>query len=171
MTMLDRLQKAFAATVAAAVRSLPYAGEYRYSVRSCSWENQTLDVDPLDSGQPAHLAVPMHTPGIRLDIAPGTEILLGYKSMSPERPYVACFGNSPGSVLRADLLGGTHRIPQGEDFCSAIADALTPMLTHTLGNTGAPITFGPTWSIPVTGGKDLFVQQLALKLSTTVRTS
>lgn len=115
--MMDRLQAWFAACVREAVKSLPYAGEYRYSVVACDFNAQTLDVKPLDSApmpsgvypqaQPNHLKVPMRTPGLRLDVAPGSEVLIGYAGMDPTRPEVRCYSQQPGAILRVEILGGT----------------------------------------------------------------
>lgn len=105
--MIDRLQAWFAACVREAVKSMPYAGEYRYSVSACDFAAQTLDVKPLDAGQPNHLKVPMRTPGMRLDVAPGSEVLIGYAGMDPTRPEVRCYSQQPGAILRVELLGGT----------------------------------------------------------------
>lgn len=108
--MMDRLQAWFAACVREAVKSLPYAGEYRYSVSACDFAAQTLDVKPLDPGQPNHLKVPMRTPGMRLDVAPGSEVLIGYAAMDPTRPEVRCYSQQPGAILKVELLGGTTPI-------------------------------------------------------------
>lgn len=107
---MDRLQAWFAACVREAVKSLPYAGEYRYSVSACDFAAQTLDVKPLDPGQPNHLKVPMRTPGMRLDVAPGSEVLIGYAAMDPTRPEVRCYSQQPGAILKVELLGGTTPI-------------------------------------------------------------
>lgn len=104
--MIDRLQAWFAACVREAVKSLPYAGEYRYSVVACDFNAQTLDVKPLDPGQPNHLKVPMRTPGMRLDVAPGSEVLIGYAGMDPTRPEVRAYSQQPGAILKVELLGG-----------------------------------------------------------------
>jgi hypothetical protein len=114
--MMDRLQAWFTACVAKAVEQLPYAGEYRYSVVSCDFAAQTLDLraldrgdpdDDNDMGQPDLIRVPMRTPGIRLDVAPGAEVLVGYASMKATRPEVRAYDTRPGTILRAELLGGT----------------------------------------------------------------
>jgi hypothetical protein len=105
--MIDRLQAWFSACVREAVKSLPYAGEYRYSVVACDFAAQTLDVRALDAGQPNLLKVPMRTPGIRLDVAPGAEVLIGYAGLDATRPEVRAYSQAPGAVLRAELLGGT----------------------------------------------------------------
>ena len=104
---MDRLKQWFTACVAKAVESLPYAGRYRYSVVSCDFAAQTLDLSPLDPKQPALSRVPMRTPGLRLDIAPGTQVLVGYAAMNPTLPEVTSFGNDPASVLRVEILGLT----------------------------------------------------------------
>ena len=108
--MMDRLQAWFAACVREAVKSLPYAAEYRYSVVACDFAAQTLDVKALDAGQPNHLRVPMRTPGMRLDVAPGAEVLIGYAGLDPTRPEVRCYSQQPGAILRVELLGGTTPI-------------------------------------------------------------
>lgn len=102
---MDRLKAWFAACVAKAVESLPYAGRYRYSVVSCDFDAQTLDLYPLDKGQPSLSKVPMRTPGLKLDIAQGTEVLVGYAGMRPTGAEVTSFGNDPASVLRVEILG------------------------------------------------------------------
>lgn len=104
---MDRLRDWFAACVRAAVASLPYAGRYRYSVDSCNFAAQTLDLSPLDPSQPALDGVPMRTPGLRIDVAPGTEVLVGYAGMDPTRPEVTSFGNDPASITRVEILGRT----------------------------------------------------------------
>lgn len=104
---MDRLKQWFSACVAKAVESLPYAGRYRYSVVSCNFAAQTLELLPLDPKQPALSDVPMRTPGLRLDIAPGTQVLVGYAAMNPTLPEVTTFGNDPASVLRVEILGLT----------------------------------------------------------------
>lgn len=103
----DRLQAWFTTCVREAVKSLPYAGEYRYSVVSCDFSAQTLDVKALDAGQPNHTRVPMRAPGMRLDVAPGAEVLIGYAGLDPTRPEVRCYSQQPGAILRVELLGGT----------------------------------------------------------------
>lgn len=105
--MIDRLQAWFSACVREAVKSLPYAGEYRYSVVSCDFAAQTLDAKPLDPGQPNHTRVPMRAPGMRLDVAPGSEVLIGYAALDPTRPEVRAYSQQPGAILRVELLGGT----------------------------------------------------------------
>jgi len=108
--MMGRLAESFARAVGAVLQQFPYAGAYRYTVVSCNWGQQTLNLRPLESDQPALEGVRMRVPGIRLDIAPGTEVLVRYESLDATRPFVADFGTSPSSVLRADLLGGTTPI-------------------------------------------------------------
>jgi len=105
--MMDRLRAWFEACVKEAVKSLPYAGEYRYSVVSCDFAAQTLDCKALDAGQPNHTKVPMRAPGMRLDVAPGAEVLIGYAGLDPTRPEVRCYSQRPGDILRVELLGGT----------------------------------------------------------------
>lgn len=105
--MMERLKEWFSACVREAVKALPYAGEYRYSVVSCDFAAQTVDVKPLDVGQPNHLRVPMRTPGMRLDVAPGSEVLIGYAGLDPTRPEVRCYSQQPGAIVRVELLGGT----------------------------------------------------------------
>jgi hypothetical protein len=102
---MDRLKAWFSACVAKAVESLPYAGRYRYSVVSCDFDAQTLDLYPLDKGQPPLSKVPMRTPGLKLDIAQGTEVLVGYAGMRPTGAEVTSFGNDPASVLKVEILG------------------------------------------------------------------
>lgn len=119
--MMDRLQAWFSACVREAVKSLPYAGEYRYSVVSCDFAAQTLDVKALDAGQPNHTRVPMRTPGMRLDVAPGAEVLIGYAGLDPTRPEVRCYSQQPGAILRVELLGGTTPVAlQGMAIQAAI---------------------------------------------------
>jgi hypothetical protein len=105
--MIDRLQAWFSACVREAVKSLPYAGEYRYSVVSCDFAGQTLDCKALDAGQPSLTRVPMRAPGMRLDVAPGAEVLIGYAGLDGTRPEVRCYSQQPGAILRVELLGGT----------------------------------------------------------------
>jgi hypothetical protein len=151
-----RLQVAFARAVAA-VTDWVWAGSYRYSVASCDWDAQTLELRPLSGSHPPLSGVRMRSPGLRLDIAPGTEVLVRYESLDPTRPYVADYGTAPGSVLRVDILGGVVPVAlQGMAVQVTLSGAQVASL-GLLGNLGAPISPppGPTSVIvdgTITGG-------------------
>lgn len=115
---MDRVKAWFEACVRAAVARLPYAGVYRYSVVSCDFAAQTLDLAALDEGQPNHTRVPIRAPGLRLDIAPGSEVGLGYFALDPRRPYVATFPQDPTAILRVEIIGATARNAREGDSVS-----------------------------------------------------
>lgn len=159
--MMDRLQAWFAACVREAVKSLPYAGEYRYSVVACDFNAQTLDVKPLDSApmppgvypqaQPNHLKVPMRTPGLRLDVAPGSEVLIGYAGMDPTRPEVRAYSQQPGAILRVEILGGTTPVAlQGMAIQISAGQFAAAVPVANLG-TGA-VTISNSMQGTITGG-------------------
>lgn len=111
---MDRLKAWFISCVQKAVERLPFAGRYRYSVVSCDFDAQTLDLSPLDPGQPSMTKVPMRTPGLMIDLAPGAEVLVGYAGMNRTLPEVTSFTNDPTAILRVKILGqGTPVALQG----------------------------------------------------------
>lgn len=113
---MDRLKDWFVSCVRAAIASLPFAGTYRYSVVSCDFAAQTLDLAALDNGQPDLTKVAMRVPGLRLEIASGTEVGVSYFGLDPQRPYVAVFGQDPASVTRIEIVGATSPVVRRSDM-------------------------------------------------------
>jgi hypothetical protein len=88
----------------------------------------------------------MRVPGIRLDIAPGTEVLVRYESLDSTRPFVADFGTNPASVLRAEVMGGTTPVA-----LQGMAVQVTIQPTSISCTNGTVTVSGPPNPVVVTG--------------------
>lgn len=106
----SRLQAYFSACVRKVTERVNWAGVYRYSVVSCDFANQTLSANPLTSGVPSLTAIPMSVPGVRLDVAPGAVVYVGFAELNPTLPYVASYPQDPAAILRMEFRGGTTGI-------------------------------------------------------------
>lgn len=82
-----------------AVSCLPYAGRYQYSVVSCNTSAQTISARSLSPAMPDLTDIPMATPGLFLDVPTGTLVTIGFRSMSPTRPYVESYGSGGSSTV------------------------------------------------------------------------
>lgn len=153
--MMGRLAESFAKAVGAVLQKFPYAGAYRYTVVSCNFAQQTLNLRPLESDQSPLDDVRMRVPGIRLDIAPGTEVLVRYESLDSTRPFVADFGTNPASVLRAEVMGGTTPVAlQGMTVQVTIQPGTIATAGTSTNQTGPPAPLVVTGTI--TGGSATF---------------
>lgn len=76
-----------------AVSCLPYAGEYEYSVVACNKLTQTVSARSLSPAMPDLTNVPLMSPGLALELPPGTQIRIGFAGMKPTRPYVSGYAS------------------------------------------------------------------------------
>jgi hypothetical protein len=103
----SRLSEPFKRAVEAALPSAQYAGVWRYSVVSCDFENQTISATPFNPTMPAHTAIPMAIPGIKLNIAPNATVMIGFAECNPTLPFVAQYPQDPTAIITMQLRGGT----------------------------------------------------------------
>jgi hypothetical protein len=85
---LDRLNVWFDRLVNQVTQRLVYAGTFPYVVVSCNALAQTVNVASLTAQQPPLTDVPLRSPGVVLDLLPGTQVRVGYDSLSDGMPYV-----------------------------------------------------------------------------------
>ena len=144
--MDSRLTEPFRAAVERVTPGIRFAGTWRYSVVSCNFLAQTISASPLNPDMPPLSSVPMAIPGIKLDIAPGAVVLVGFAENDPTLPYVAQYPQDPAQVLRMALLGGLVPVAlQGMAVSVTI-----PASSLTLAVSGSSAT-GPTSPLSVTG--------------------
>ncbi len=93
MDALNRLTVAFAALVEQAVAKLQNALTTSYSVVSCDPFRQVVQVRSLDPGVSDLVELPLATPGLIMNLPPGTIVRVGYSS---GQPYVS--GYSSGAI-------------------------------------------------------------------------
>ncbi len=93
MDPLNRLTIAFAALVEQAVAKLQNALTTSYSVVTCDPFRQVVQVRSLDSDVSDLIELPLTTPGLIMNLPPGTIVRVGYSS---GQPYVS--GYSSGGV-------------------------------------------------------------------------
>lgn len=98
--------KYFTQLVKKAVSSLPYAGNYPYTVVSCNPLQQTLEARSLQRNMPDLTGVPLSAPGLAMNPPPGTEIRIGFSGMDPTKPYVASYGSGGMSPVVPDSGSG-----------------------------------------------------------------
>jgi len=144
--MGDRLAEPFRRAVER-VNPVTYAGAWRYSVVSCDFDSQTIDALPLAATEmPPVTACPMRVPGLKLDIAPGSIVLIGFAENSPTMPYVAQYPQDPAEILRVHILGETARNAREGDTVRVTI----PSGSLTLAVSGASAT-GPSAPLDITG--------------------
>lgn len=97
---MDRLIEFFNQLVRKACAGLPYAGQYDYSVTSCDVTAQTLSARSLDANLPDLTDVPMVSPGLILDVPPGTTVKVGFAGLNPSAPYIASYGSGGSSRVK-----------------------------------------------------------------------
>lgn len=147
---LSRLTEYFRTAVKGALPGVIYAGVYRYSVVSCSFADQTVDALPLNPLLPSLVGVPMCVPGVRLELTPGAQIMIGFAECNPTLPYVACYPQDPAAVLRSDYMGGVTPVAlQG----MAVEVTIQPSALGTFGAGAVACPAAPTTvSGTITGG-------------------
>lgn len=89
MASLDRLVKAFAALARKALEQVAYSGTWPYSVESCNPETQTVSARSLDPRMPDLTDIPFATPGLFLNLPPGTQIRVAFTALGDQGYYVA----------------------------------------------------------------------------------
>lgn len=90
---MDVLSEWLGQLVANATRSLPYAGHYEYSVVACNKVAQTVSARSLSPAMPDLTDVPIASPGLVLELVPGTQIRIAFAGADPTRPYVASYAS------------------------------------------------------------------------------
>jgi len=149
----SRLTSAFVGAVeaASAASSAPrYEGVWRYSVVSCDPAAQTITARPLDARMPPLTAVPMAVPGLRLTIAPGSIVMVGFADGGlPTLPYIAQYPQDPAAVTMIGIRGGAVPIAlQG----SQVTITQAQVTAAGLSNTGGPVTAAAPMLGSITGG-------------------
>ncbi len=86
----DRFRTAFRNLLNEFFPERRFLGLHRYSVVSCDYEAQTFDGQPSVSkyGLPAVSKVPIRS-SLKIDLKPGTSVLLGFESADPAAPFLA----------------------------------------------------------------------------------
>lgn len=121
---------------------------HRYSVTDCDYDAQTFDGQPSISknGLPAISKVPIRAPW-KVELTPGSSVLVGFESADPAYPYVAQLDQS--TILANAKLRATGNIEIGESAAQGavrLSDmVITPMQTVQMmfatipaGDTGTP---------------------------------
>lgn len=90
---MDVIREWINQAVRKAVSCLPYAGEYEYSVVSCNKLTQTVSARSLSPAMPDITNAPIMSPGLALELPPGSQIRIGFVGMNPTRPYVSGFAS------------------------------------------------------------------------------
>lgn len=93
--MDDRLREAFKAVIEEMLPNYLFLGWHRYSVTSCDYDAQTADLQPSvsASGLPALAALPIRSP-IKLNLVPGSSVIVGFAGGNPNDPFIAVFDQS-----------------------------------------------------------------------------
>lgn len=147
-TLEDRFRRAFAALLNEFLPERRFLALHRYSVTACDYDAQTFDGQPSISkyGMPAVSKVPIRS-ALKMNLKPGTSVLVGFESADPAYPYLA----NPGQLtqmsdakLRADgniEIGETASQAAGRQGDMAIIPSLGLQImfaTAPSGDTGAP---------------------------------
>lgn len=101
---MDVLRDWINQAVRKAVSCLPYAGTYEYSVVACNKLLQTVSARSLSPSMPDLTNVPIMSPGLALELVPGTPIRVRFAGMDPTRPEVVP-GSSGGLPPLVPLTG------------------------------------------------------------------
>jgi hypothetical protein len=88
---VDRLSEWINQAVRKAVAWLPYAGHYDYSVVACNKLTQTISARSLSPAMPDLVEVGFASPGLALELPPGSQVRIGFSNMDPTKPYVASY--------------------------------------------------------------------------------
>lgn len=133
--LVDRFRSAFAALLAEFLPNLKFTAIHRYSVTACDFDAQTFDGQPSVSkyGLPAIASVPIRSP-LKVDLKPGTTVLVGFESADPAYPYLASLDQltlMSKAALRAD-----SNIEIGESASQPVARQGDMVLTPSLGLVG-----------------------------------
>lgn len=96
---MDRLTRAFKALVEQFTAKLQNALTTQYSVVSCDPFRQVVQVRSLDGSVSDLVELPLSTPGLVMNLPPGTLVRVGYSS---GQPYVSGYSS-----------GGIQSIPPG----------------------------------------------------------
>ena len=146
--LVDRFRAAFKALLAEELPNLKFLGQHRYAVTACDYDAQTFDGQPSVSkyGLPAVAKVPIRSPW-KIELKPGTSVMLGFESADPSAPYLAnldqlvLFGKAK---LRADgniEIGETAKQAAGRQGDMVIMPSLGLTISFAVspaGDTGTP---------------------------------
>jgi hypothetical protein len=87
---LNRLRNAVGAVVRELFPNLDYLGVYTYVVASFDEAAQTADLQPLNAKKlPTLTKIPIRTPGLRVKLVKGDQVLVGFQDGDPTQPFVA----------------------------------------------------------------------------------
>ena len=130
--LIDRFRAAFVALLNEVFPERKFLGFHRYSVTACDFDAQTFDGQPLVSknGLPAIAKVPIYGP-IKLDLKPGTVVLIGFESASPAAPFLAFPGQL--TLLAKATLRADSNIQIGEGSVQPVARQGDMVLTPSQG--------------------------------------
>lgn len=102
----DRLKGPLRGVARAADPFARYRCMYRAKLRAQSGDKLRVDVEPDDKTLPPMSNIPLRhgIPGIRVSVAPGAYLLVGWADGSPDDPFAALWSN-PGGVTGSNAAG------------------------------------------------------------------
>lgn len=89
MSLPDRLRDAIRALVNQIIDERGYLGVYLYVVASFDEGTQTADLQPMTPAMPALSKIPIRTPGLKVKLVEGDQVLVGFEGGKATAPYVA----------------------------------------------------------------------------------
>jgi hypothetical protein len=145
------IQASIVRMVAQAVAGVDYFASYVCQVESQSADLTTVDINPVGArnkkliGGLSRVPVRFGT-GIKIQIAPGATVLLGWDGGDPSQPYVCC--GLSGDSAQAIQLGGIDPLITKQDLTAlinAISSATYILATGpgVTGGTATPLVFSP----------------------------
>jgi hypothetical protein len=147
---------------------------YRAKVLGQSSDRQAVSVRPFDASLPDMTDIPLRhgVPGIKVQVAPGCSVQIGWDDGRPDRPFAALWSADASAVkvslvtddLRLGSDGATEPAVLGNQWRTLMNTVLTALATHThlvSGAVAAPSPNLATFTTEVAG--------LSSKLSTVVK--
>jgi len=106
-----------------------YLAFYEATVVTQSADGSTLDAMPIDRRIAGlqRISLRLGLPGCVAKFAPGTTVMLGFKSGDPSQPYLHSFKG--GETVTALQLAGTHPAPLWDNYLNALTTWVTAMQT------------------------------------------
>lgn len=144
---LDRFKRAVNAFVREMFPTLDFMGKYEYVVVAFDVASQTADLQPVDQtvGLPPVPSCSMRLPGIVLDLATGTSVMVSFENHSPSKPFIDNFDRLASSGFIPIFMGLAGAMPSDVspvgDAVARKGDSVTPhTVSFTPGTGGAVLT-------------------------------
>lgn len=134
-----RIRGSLLALIRAAFPRIDYYGFYRAKVAKQSADLLRVDVQPDDPRVPGMGDIPLRhgLPGIKVQVAIGAYVLIGFMGGDPSKPYVHCW--EAGESVALLQLAGTTPIARLGDAVSISLSSLQSCLDARYSHGGVPL--------------------------------